>query len=80
MKTLNECIDEYKTQLNKGMIQKDYQGIMKFMSGLNGDMKNKYPDYTIGALYHGLMDMTYFSFTPIDLKKNDLKIAIVYSH
>ncbi len=50
------------------------------MSGLSTYLKNRYPDYTAGALYFGYMDMMYFAFTPSDLKKMKLQIAIVYLH
>lgn len=80
MDSLNNHMREYKIQLGKGQIQKAYKGIMTFMSGLLRYLENRYPDYTAGALYFGYMDMTYFPFTPADLKIKKLKIAIVYLH
>lgn len=80
MDTLNNYIREYKIQLSKGQIQKAYKGIMTFMSGLSTYLESRYPDYTVSALYFGYMDMTYFAFTPADLKIKKLKIAIVYLH
>ncbi|KUG04867.1 hypothetical protein ASZ90_017747 [hydrocarbon metagenome] len=80
MDSLNNHIREYKIQLSKGQIQKAYKGIMTFMSGLSTYMKGSYPGYTVSALYFGYMDMTYFAFTPTDLKIKKLKIAIVYLH
>jgi len=41
---------------------------MTFMSELRSYLESKYPDYTAGNLYFGYMDMTYFAFTPADLK------------
>jgi hypothetical protein len=79
MDTLNECIREYTTQLSNGKIQKAYKGIMAFMSGLKSHMENSH-DYIASALYFGYMDMTYFAFTPPNLKEKKLKIAIVYLH
>lgn len=80
MESMNEQIRDYTAQLRKGHIQKAYRGIMAFMSGLCAYLESKYPDYTASALYFGYMDMTYFAFTPDDLKRRKLKIAIVYLH
>ena len=80
MQSLNESVKEYTAQLQHGQIQKAYKGIMTFMSSLRAHLKNQHPEYTATALYFGYMDMTYFAFTPLDLKQRSLKIAIVYLH
>ena len=80
MGSLNNYINEYTAQLRKGQIQKAYKGIMIFMSGLKTYMENRYPEYIASALYFGYMDMTYFAFTPLELKNRKLKIAIIYLH
>lgn len=80
MESLNDHIQEYTALLSKGRIQKAYKGIMTFMSGLKNDMEKKYPEYASSALYFGYMDMTYFAFTPTELKKRNLKVAVVYLH
>ena len=80
MESINECIKEYAAQLSKGQIQKAYKGILTFMSELRSYLESKYPGYTAGSLYVGYMDMTYFAFTPTDLKTKKLKIALVYLH
>lgn len=80
MDSLNKNIKEYKIQLSKGQIQKAYKGIMVFMSELRTYLESGYPDYTASSLYAGYMDMTYFAFTPAELKDKKLKIAIVYLH
>lgn len=80
MDSINEYIMEYTAQLRKGQIQKAYKGIMTFMSELRSYLESGYPDYTAGSLYLGYMDMTYFAFTPPDLKNKKLKIAVVYLH
>lgn len=79
MKSLQENMIEYKKQLEKGIIQKAYQGLMEYMMSLKNHFTNKYPDYSVpGSIYHGYMDMTYFSVFPKSLKDRDLKIAIVF--
>lgn len=80
MDSLNACVREYTAQLKKGKIQKACRGIMSFLSGLMSHLEEKYPGYTVGALYPGYMDMTYLSFTPPELKSKQLKIALVFLH
>ena len=80
MQSLNDFVKEYTKQLKKGQIQKAYKGIMKFMSGLKNNMGSNHPEYAASALYFGYMDMTYFAFTPMELKSRNLKIAVVYLH
>ncbi|HEY3312269.1 MAG TPA: hypothetical protein VGK00_11575 [Anaerolineales bacterium] len=79
MKPLQENMLEYKKQLEKGIIQKAYQGLMEYMLSLRNHFTNKYPDLPVpGSMYYGYMDMTYFSILPKSLKDRDLKIAIVF--
>ncbi|MFB0919742.1 MAG: hypothetical protein QMB62_02485 [Oscillospiraceae bacterium] len=80
MQTLNNAVKEYTAQLRNGQIQKAYKGIMAFMARLKNHMENQYPEYISSALYLGYMDMTYFAFTPLELKDRKLKIAVVYLH
>jgi len=79
MKSLQENMIEYKKQLEKGIIQKAYQGLMEYMMSLKNHFTNRYPDFSVpGSIYYGYMDMTYFSILPKSLKDRDLKIAIVF--
>jgi hypothetical protein len=80
MPELNDAISEYTNQLQIGQIQKAYKGIMSFMSALKTTLESRHPDYSGSGLYFGYMDMTYFAFTPLELKRRNLKIAIVYLH
>ena len=80
MKSFNECVSEYKKQLNKGDIQRAYRGLIDYIRGLKTHLQNKYPDYFVTGMYQGYMDMTYFSFFPQSLKKRKLKIGIVFVH
>jgi Family of unknown function (DUF7000) len=81
MESLQENINEYRRQLEKGAIQKAYRGVMEYIMDLRTNLKNKYPDYFVsGSIYYGYMDMTYFSFFPKSLKDRNLKIAIVFLH
>ena len=80
MKTLNLLINEYTYHLQQGEIQTAYKGILEFISKLRSDFIKKYPNCTIGSIYQGYMDMTYFSLITEPLKDKGLKIAIVYLH
>jgi len=81
MGSFHENVHEYRKQLEKGVIQEAYKGLMEYIMDLRTYFKNKYPDYSVsGSIYFGYMDMTYFSFTPKSLKNRRLKIAIVFIH
>ncbi len=80
MDSLNFHVEEYTNQLAKGQIQKAYRGIMAFMSDLLAYLERQHTDCSVSALYFGYMDMTYFAFTPSDLKSKKLKVAVVYIH
>jgi hypothetical protein len=80
IQSLNDSVKEYTVQLQKGDIQQAYKGIMTFMSILRKHLESKYLEYSMSGVYFGYMDMTYFAFTPIELKEKDLKVAIVYLH
>ena len=79
MSSFQENMNEYKKQLQKGTIQKAYQGLMDYIMGLRTHFENKYPDYSVsGSIYQGYMDMTYFSFFPESLRLRRLKVGIVF--
>ena len=81
MGSFHEHMSEYKKQLEKGVIQEAYKGLMEYIMGLKTHFKNKYPDcFVSGSIYYGYMDMTYFSFIPESLKQRNLKAAIVFVH
>jgi hypothetical protein len=81
MEQFPEYFAEYKRQMAKGDIQKAYRGLMEFILSLRSYFANNYPAYDVsGSIYHGYMDMTYFSFIPPELKLRKLKVAIVFVH
>ena len=80
MGSLNEFITEYKKQMDKGVIQKAYQGLMDYIMDLRMHFSKKYPDFAPGNIYQGYMDMTYFPIFPRELTSRKLKIAIVLIH
>ncbi len=80
MANLQSAILEYTSLLQKGEIQVAYKGIMESMTSVKSFFESLYPDYPTSSLYFGYMDMTYFAITPPELKREKLKIAIVYLH
>ncbi len=81
MKSFNEDVAEYKKQIEKGVINRAYKGLIEYILDLKTHFKNKYPQYRVsGSIYYGYMDMTYFSLFPEPIKIRKLKIAIVFVH
>jgi hypothetical protein len=81
MNAFYEAMEEYKKQLEKGVIQVAYKGLMEYFMTLRYHFSKKYPDYnTSSGIYYGYMDMTYFSCSPKSIKQRDLKVAIVFLH
>jgi len=80
MESLQGYIEEYRNQLERGIIQKAYQGLMDYVMDLRMHFSKKYPDFAPGYIYQGYMDMTYFPIFPVELKSRKLKIAIVLIH
>ncbi len=79
--SFRESMNEYKKQLTKGAIQEAYRGLMDYFNSLRLYFHKKYPDHSVsGSVYYGYMDMTYFSFSPKSIKRQKLKIAIVFVH
>lgn len=81
MSSFAQHMDNYRKQIQIGTIQKAYRGLMDYIMSLKAHLKNKYPAYDVSSgLYFGYMDMTYFSIFPEALKRQKLKIAIVFLH
>jgi hypothetical protein len=80
MNSIQQDLDGFKNQLEKGSLQRAYRALIAYMSALRTLFAKKYGDSAVSALYQGFMDMTYFAiFTPA-LKARDLKIAIVFNY
>ena len=81
MESFHDYMREYRKQMERGAIQVAYRRLMEYIMDLRAHFKNKYPDYFVsGSIYHGYMDMTYFSFMSQSLKRRKLKVAIVFIH
>ena len=72
---------KYRSEMEKGDLREAYSGLMEYIMKLRAYLENKYPHYAVsGSVYQGYMDMTYFSFFPESLKREKLKVAIVFVH
>jgi len=72
---------EYKKQLQLGVINQAYRGLMDYLLSLRNTLTLRHPKYAgSGSFYFGYMDMTYFPLFPPMLKQRNLKIAIVFLH
>ncbi|MCW4010003.1 MAG: hypothetical protein NWF05_05220 [Candidatus Bathyarchaeota archaeon] len=81
MEPFHEHLGEYRKQLAKGTVRAAYQGLMEYFGDLRVYLKKKYPDYFLsGNVHFGQMDYTYFYFFPKALKRQNLKIAILFIH
>ena len=81
MASFRDSMDEYKVQIERGVIQIAYKGLMEYLRGLKTYLKSRHPEFYVSSnIYFGYMDMTYFSFTPKSIKDRKLKIAIVFIH
>ncbi len=57
------------------------KGIHNFMKSLRSYFSKYYSeDYYVGSIYNDDSTITYFPFTPRELKEQKLKIAIVYNY
>ncbi len=70
---------ELRSQLQKGIIQPAYRGLIDYILGLRNYFQKNYPKYSLpGGIYTGYLDMTYFSIVTEPLKRYNLKIAVVF--
>jgi hypothetical protein len=79
MHSIQKDMEELHEQLKGGAIKRAYRWLLSYMMGLRTHFKNKYPDFSVSALYQGYMDMTYFAVSPPVLKQRGLKLAVVFN-
>ncbi len=74
---IQKSIEIYKEQLRYGYIQNAYRTLTKYTAELKGFFSEKYKVSNIGF---GYLDYTYFYFLNEDIKKRNLKFALVLNH
>jgi hypothetical protein len=81
MKDLNYCVNEYKEQLAKGVIQETYAALVKYVMRLGTTLSKSLSDrYSFGNLFQGYMDYTYFYYSDEFLRTRKLKLGFVLNH
>jgi AraC family transcriptional regulator len=74
-------INKTKNTRQESEIHFIHKDVGRFMKALNSHLNKHYwEDYQIGSIYDGIDTITYFPFTPKDLKPHKLKIALVYNY
>ena len=81
MKDLNKNASKYKEILNEGIIQEAYASLVKFVIKLSTTLgKNLSDKYSVGNVFQGYMDYTYFYYSNDFLKNRKLKLGLVLNH
>ncbi|MGL5436113.1 MAG: DUF7000 family protein [Lachnospiraceae bacterium] len=80
-KKLNDYVNTYKVQLEKGDIQIAYEHLLKYVMSLKAYFQNTQSDrYSFGNVSPGYMDFTYFPFFDDFLRERKLRFGIVLNH
>ena len=74
---IQKSIEIYKEQLSYGYIQNAYITLTRYIAELKGIFSEKYKVSNMGL---GYLDYTYFYFLNDDIKKQNLKFALVLNH
>lgn len=81
MTELAKDLVELRKQLEKGMIQQAYKGLLEFMLAFKAGLQKRHPEMEVsGGFYEGYLDMSYFACFPKTLKERKLKIAVVFNY
>lgn len=75
-----DLVDKLHKQVEQGDIVKAYRIILGFMGRLRGVFTAGLPDCKIGAIYQGVLDMSYFPVFSEKLAAKGLKLAVVYEY
>lgn len=79
-KSLNRQVKIYQELLHAGDIETAYVALRKFVSTLRAGCAKKFPQYTVGSVFPGYMDYTYFYFYDDFLKEHKLRFGLVLNH
>jgi hypothetical protein len=80
-KDLNYFISAYKELLKDGDIQVAYAELVKYVQKLKTAFSKDLGDtYSVGNVFQGYMDYTYFYLSNDFLKDKKLKLGLVFNH
>lgn len=78
---INDYVNIYKEQLEKGDIQIAYEHLVKYVMSLKSYfIRNQSEKYSFGNVSLGYMDFTYFPFRDDFLRERKLRFGIVLNH
>jgi hypothetical protein len=80
-KNLNYYVSAYKETLKKGDVQVAYTELVKYVQKLKTVFSKDLSDtYSVGSVFQGYMDYTYFYLSNDFLKDKKLKLGLVFNH
>lgn len=80
-KNLNYFVSAYKESLKNGDIQVAYAELVKYVQKLKTAFSKDLSDtYSVGNVFQGYMDYTYFYLSNDFLKDKKLKLGLVFNH
>lgn len=80
-KKLNYFVTVYKEVLKSGDVQVAYAGLVKYVQKLKTVFSKDLSDtYSVGNVFQGYMDYTYFYLSNDFLKDKKLKLGLIFDH
>ena len=80
-KKMNYFVSAYKESLKNGDIQVAYAELVKYVQKLKTTFSKDLGDtYSVGNVFQGYMDYTYFYLSNDFLKDKKLKLGLVFNH
>lgn len=80
-KNLNSYVATYKELLQKGDVQIAYAELVKYVQKLKSSFTKEFSgEYSVGNVFQGYMDYTYFYLSSDYLKGRSLKLGVVLNH
>jgi hypothetical protein len=80
-KDLNSYVAVYKELLAAGEVQVAYAQLVKYVQKLKTQLsKDLNQDFSVGNVFQGYMDYTYFYLTNNYLQSKKLKLGIIFNH
>jgi len=74
-------LETYKTLIQTTELQKGYQEFIKLFRFLRIELEKEFSEYAFsGNIVENAMDYSYFQFTNEHLKKQGLKVVVVFVH
>lgn len=75
-----EKINRYTREVAVGDFPQVYRKILDSLSEIRRLIQKNHPDLTVGGLYPGYMDISFFTVVSPELKARQLKLVLVYVH